>query len=59
MRTEAADILRGLIEAINIRPTENGIEIELVGDITQMVQVAESGAATSRKAAPFWGGCSS
>ena len=52
VRTEAADILRGLIEAINVRPIEGGAEIELVGDIAQMVKVAESSVSTSKKAAP-------
>ena len=52
VRTEAADILRGLIEAINGRPIEGGVEIEMVGDLAQMVKVAETSASTSKKAAP-------
>ncbi len=38
-RTEAVEILRGLIDAINVRPTEAGTEIELVGDIVSMLKL--------------------
>ena len=51
IRTEAADTLRSLIEAINVHPTEKGQEIELVGDIANMVRVASEGAG-NKKAAP-------
>ncbi len=51
IRTEAAEILRGLIEAINVRPTESGPEIELVGDIASMVRVAND-EGRNKKAAP-------
>ncbi len=38
-RTEAVEILRGLIDVINVRPTEAGTEIELVGDIVSMLKL--------------------
>ena len=36
---EAADILRGLIEAIFVRPRDKGIEVELVGGIVKMLEL--------------------
>ena len=51
VRTEATEILRGLIEAINVRPLEEGFEIELVGDIANMVRIASEGRG-NKKAAP-------
>jgi site-specific DNA recombinase len=36
---EAAQILRGLIEHVSIRPAENGLEIEIVGEIAKMVEL--------------------
>lgn len=41
-RTEALDILRSLIEVVLIHPIERGYEIELVGEIANMVAVAVS-----------------
>ncbi len=49
-RTEALGILRSLIEAVCIHPTEVGYEIELVGGIASMVDVAIC--ASNKKAAP-------
>lgn len=40
-RTEALDILRTLIEAVLIDPMEGGYEIELVGEIANMLDVTE------------------
>jgi site-specific DNA recombinase len=39
-RTEALGILRTLIEAVLIHPIEGGYEIELVGEIANMVDLA-------------------
>ncbi len=39
-RTEAADILRDLIEVIAIKATDDGFEVELIGDIANMVELA-------------------
>ena len=41
-RTEAAEILRTLIEKIKIQPLEDGFEIELIGEIANMVNLASS-----------------
>ena len=38
-RAEAAEILRGLIEAILVRPAAGGTEVELVGDIVNMLKL--------------------
>ena len=44
-RTEAAEILRGIIERINVTPLGQGsFEIDLTGDIVNMIEIAESGA---------------
>ena len=51
-RTEAAEILRGIIERINVTPLAQGsFEIDLTGDIVNMIEIAESSAQT-KKAAP-------
>jgi hypothetical protein len=39
IRDEAVQILRGLIEHVSIRPAENGLEIEIVGEIAKMVEL--------------------
>jgi site-specific DNA recombinase len=49
-RTEAAGLLRGLIERIRFRNLDDGFEIELVGDIVNMIEVAQT-AAHKEKAA--------
>jgi len=54
-RTEATDLLRGLIDRVLLHPGEHGPEFELVGDIAAMVEItlpkdrtaAQSGAAVS------------
>ena len=44
-RTEAAEILRSIIERITVRPLERGIfEIELIGEIANMVNLAQNAA---------------
>ena len=56
-RTEAAEILRSLVEHIEVKNTEDGFEIELEGQIVNMVQAAQSyahkGKAASNEAASF------
>ena len=56
-RTEAAEILRGLVESIRVRNLDDGIEIELVGEITNMIKTAQiadlKGKAASEEAAPL------
>ena len=42
-KAEAAEMLRGLIEAINVRPGHQGLEIELVGDIVKMLKLPGKG----------------
>ncbi len=42
-KTEATEILRGLIEAINVRPSKYGLEVELVGNIVRMLKLPGKG----------------
>ena len=50
-RTEAAEILRGIIERINVTPLGQGsFEIDLTGDSVNMIEFAESGAQTKKAA---------
>ncbi len=51
LRNEALDLLRSLIDQVEIRPAENGFEIELVGDIAHMVEFANSQGHTKKWAA--------
>jgi hypothetical protein len=37
---EALEILRGLIERVSVRDTEKGAEVELVGEIANMVTLS-------------------
>ena len=39
-RTEALEILRGLIDRADVSASENGFEIELVGEIANMVRLS-------------------
>ena len=54
-RTEAAEILRGLIETIKVRNADDGLEIELIGEIVNMIDLAQTaahkGTAASQEAA--------
>ena len=54
-RTEAAEILRGLIETIRVRNANDGLEIELIGEIVNMIELAQAtdhkGTAASKEAA--------
>jgi site-specific DNA recombinase len=54
-RTEAVEIIRGLIDSIGVRRNDDDIEIELVGEITNMIEVAQTadlkGKAASEEAA--------
>ena len=40
IRDEALEILRNLIEHVSIGPAENGIEIEIVGEIAKMIELS-------------------
>ena len=50
IREEAIGVLRGLIERVVIRPAEDGLEIEVVGEIARMVALGVDGS-TNKKAA--------
>ena len=39
-QTEALEILRGLIERVDVRPAEDGLAIELIGEIANMVKLS-------------------
>jgi site-specific DNA recombinase len=39
IRDEALQILRGLVECVSISPAENGMEVEIVGEIAKMVEL--------------------
>ena len=39
IRDEALQIFRGLIERVSIGPAENGLEVEIVGEIAKMVEL--------------------
>ncbi|MGZ5917910.1 MAG: recombinase zinc beta ribbon domain-containing protein [Methyloceanibacter sp.] len=39
IRDEALQILRGLVERVSIGPAENGLEIEITGEIAKMVEL--------------------
>ena len=42
-RTEAVEIIRSLVDQVIFRPTvEAGLEVELVGDIAQMVRLSQN-----------------
>ena len=48
---EAAEILRSIIERINVRPLERGVfEIDLVGEIVNMVDLAQTAVQTKTAA---------
>jgi hypothetical protein len=51
-RNEALEIIRGLIERVAVAPAESGaIEIEIVGELAQMVEVALEGEDSNKKTA--------
>jgi hypothetical protein len=39
-RAEAVELIRGLIERVELHPAENGFRIELVGEIANMVALS-------------------
>ncbi|MGE4617911.1 MAG: hypothetical protein AAEJ43_12950 [Gammaproteobacteria bacterium] len=53
--TWAAEIIRGLVENIRVRNSNEGLEIELIGAITNMIEAAQTanlkGKAASNEAA--------
>ncbi len=46
-RTEAVEILRGLVDGIYLHPIDGGFEIELVGEIAKMIELS-AGAESSQ-----------
>ena len=40
-RTEAVEILRGLVDTIALTPIEDGFEIEFVGEIAKMIALPD------------------
>jgi hypothetical protein len=48
-RTEALDIMRGLIERVAVRPAAGGFEIELVGEIANMVRLSADADSLARE----------
>jgi hypothetical protein len=40
-RTEAAEILRSLVEKITVKHDKTGVEVELVGDIVKLISLPE------------------
>ncbi|MBM4073224.1 MAG: serine recombinase [Planctomycetes bacterium] len=48
---EAMQILRSLVEAVRLTPTADGFEIELVGDIARMVELAQEAGGRNATAA--------
>jgi site-specific DNA recombinase len=40
LRTEALDLIRGLIERVELYPAEDGFRIELVGEIANIVTLS-------------------
>jgi hypothetical protein len=59
LRTEALEILRGLIERVEVQAAENGFAIELVGEIANMVRLSAGAESLSREQYPEFGegGC--
>ncbi len=54
-RTEAVEIIRSLIDQVILRPSaEGGLEIELVGDLARMIEIAldDGGAGRKKTALP-------
>jgi DNA invertase Pin-like site-specific DNA recombinase len=43
LRTAALELIRGLVERVELRPAESGFEIELIGEIANMVALANGG----------------
>ena len=46
IRDEAAQILRGLVDRVSIGPAENGLEVEIVGEIAKMVELGSANQVT-------------
>ena len=40
IRDEAIQVLRSLVERVSISPAKNGLEIEILGEIAKMVELA-------------------
>jgi site-specific DNA recombinase len=50
-QTEALEILRGLIERVVLHPVEKGFEIELIGEIANMVDLGAGNQKAAHKGA--------
>jgi site-specific DNA recombinase len=48
IRDEAIQILRGLVERIVIGPEDTGLEVEIIGEISQMVELGLEGGKNKR-----------
>jgi site-specific DNA recombinase len=40
IRDEAVEVLRGLVDHVSIGPADNGLEIEIVGEVAKMVELS-------------------
>jgi hypothetical protein len=55
LRDEALGILRGLIERVVLHPAEDGLQVEIVGEIVRMVELGQD---AKRAALPAEAACS-
>ena len=56
-RTEAAEIIRGLIDRIVLTPNdEGGLDVQLYGDLARYLQFCEAGERRTRTPRPWWTG---
>jgi hypothetical protein len=58
-QTEALEIVRGLIERVVLHPAEKGFEIELIGEIANMVDLGAQAKAAGPKGAAVSNGIDS
>ena len=47
-QSEALEILRGLVERVTVAPAENGLAIELTGEIANMVRLSAGAESLAR-----------
>ena len=55
LRDEALGILRGLIERVVVHPAEDGLQVEIVGEIVRLVELGHD---AKRAALPAEAACS-
>ena len=58
IRSEAIASLQGLIDTVVVHPTENGQEIELIGEIARMVELGLPGEGNKKAALDERAACS-